>query len=159
MEEVIDQKELVIRQSQQDDLGRCIEILDEYWGGKPGYERERIRRYISLKHQEGRLFVATVNFRVAGVMGVRYQFSENVYYVEELTVKEEYRNLNIGSSLLNYIKNQTAKGHLKGIFLDVSPKNTEAQKFYRNQGFREVGSIEGLRKRSEKQIIYAWFNE
>ncbi|MFH1722926.1 MAG: N-acetyltransferase [Candidatus Altiarchaeota archaeon] len=150
---------LEIRFSEQTDLGKVIDLLDERFCQKEGYDRDRIRKYVSLKHTQGRLFVAIKNFRVAALICFRPMFWEKAFYLEELAVKKEYQNSKIGTKCLNHLKDRAAQEHQRGVFLDTNPENEDAIRFYRENGFKEVGQIENLYKRGKKQLIYAWFND
>jgi len=63
-------------------------------------------------------------------------------YIMTIGVIDEYRHMNIGTNLLNYIYNIALRDHIcVGIFLDVVHYNKIAIKFYEKNQFKKVNQI------------------
>jgi ribosomal protein S18 acetylase RimI-like enzyme len=61
-----------------------------------------------------------------------------VVHVDELYVKEKYRNKSIAHSFFKYLS-ETGYNHSVALFLEVTPNNKRAKKLYNSIGFRETG--------------------
>jgi ribosomal protein S18 acetylase RimI-like enzyme len=64
-------------------------------------------------------------------------------YVRNIAIKKEYRGKGIGKQLLSFFEEKGFNA-TTAVFLLVSNFNTEAQKFYREMGYQEVGRIPDL---------------
>lgn len=62
------------------------------------------------------------------------EYGGQILFVDELFVKEEYRNHKVGSHFLQYLFQKKAHG-FKAILLEVFPSNTQAYNFYTRNGF------------------------
>lgn len=58
--------------------------------------------------------------------------------IDNIEVKEEYRNKGIGTKLMEYIVKEAQNKKLINITLEVRKSNTIAQKLYIKMGFKEV---------------------
>jgi ribosomal protein S18 acetylase RimI-like enzyme len=66
-------------------------------------------------------------------------------FLHMIAVKEEYRNLGIGKTLLKYFED-VVKENASKAFLLVGDFNPKAKKLYERVGYKEVGRIPGLYK-------------
>lgn len=62
------------------------------------------------------------------------EYGGQILFVDELFIKEEYRNQKVGSHFLQYLFQNKAHG-FKAILLEVFPSNTQAYNFYTRNGF------------------------
>lgn len=65
------------------------------------------------------------------------QVTREMVFVDDLTVKAEYRGRGIRTKLLNQIKEKINAEHLDGLELQVNARNTAARKMYEKFGFVE----------------------
>ncbi|KAF3993138.1 hypothetical protein FT663_00962 [Candidozyma haemuli var. vulneris] len=65
----------------------------------------------------------------------------NAIYVESLSVLEAYRNLGIGSKLLEWIIEQAKEKFIHEIFLHVHAVNTTAIEWYEKKGFKKSPEV------------------
>ena len=61
----------------------------------------------------------------------------NAVYIESIAVLEGYRNLGIGSRLLDYLTEETRRRFIHEIVLHVKEDNTQARQWYKKRGFQE----------------------
>lgn len=69
---------------------------------------------------------------------LRYALIYDRMEIEDLFVKEEYRNQKIGSKLMSYLVSIAIEYHVVNITLEVRISNEVARRLYKNFGFREV---------------------
>ena len=74
-----------------------------------------------------------VEEQLVGVIYVNRR--ENIYYVDDIVVKDNYRNQGIGSELFRYIEKQALANNIVRIELDVWSFNEKAIQFYQKNGF------------------------
>ena len=86
---------------------------------------------------------------VGFVWAYTHQFrEENRMYVNEIHVKEEYRNRGIGSQLLKLVEDKATEQKLGALYLHVEANNPTAVRVYQKCGY----SIERIQlKKSKKQ--------
>lgn len=66
-----------------------------------------------------------------------HQFrEERRMYVNELRVKEEYRNRGIGSQLLKMVEDKAREQEIYALYLHVEANNQEAIRLYQRYGYR-----------------------
>jgi ribosomal protein S18 acetylase RimI-like enzyme len=67
-------------------------------------------------------------------------FNWNYGLITELFVREEYRNIGIGTSLINFAEQELTAMGFKKIFLWVGKSNENAQRLYASLGFTDTNS-------------------
>lgn len=72
------------------------------------------------------------------------QVTRNIIFVDDLAVKEEYRNNGIGTNLLFTIKDKVKKENLDGLELQVNAKNISAKNYTKNSDSVKNQSIWNL---------------
>ena len=88
---------------------------------------------------------------------IAYMFGyliDDEYQLNKITVKEKYRENNIGNLLFNYCLTHLLNKNVKIIQLEVSSLNLVAQKFYKNLKFRRVGVREKYYSNNEDAFLY-----
>lgn len=73
-------------------------------------------------------------------------------YLHIIAVKEECRNLGIGSKLMKYFEEVVSKGSSRS-FLVVADFNPKAKKLYENIGYKQVGMIPDLYKKGVTEYL------
>lgn len=87
-----------------------------------------------------KFFVCEQNNDVLGYVGISTILDEG--YITNVAVFPEYRNLGVGSALIEYLFNFASERGLSFISLEVRPSNSNAIKLYEKYGFKK----EGVRK-------------
>lgn len=111
-------------------------------------EASRAKEYILelLADEDSALFVAETEAGVVGFAECYVQRSSSFPVIrkrawvqlDNISVKEEYQHLHIGSMLLNRVKEWAGEKDLDRIELKVYAFNTKAQDFYSGKGFQEL---------------------
>lgn len=84
----------------------------------------------SINNKKSRYILAYVISLVGFIM---YREENGIMYIYEIHVEERYRNMGIGSKLLNKAKNIAKKKHKK-VVLFVDKRNNRAKNFYVKNG-------------------------
>lgn len=101
-----------------------------------------------------RCYVCIIDKRPVGlVMFTPHPVFARGGYLRAIAVAGEMRNRGIGKRLLSFAEN-VVKRRASNIYLCVSSFNRKAQSFYRNAGYRKVGSIPGLITPAASEYIY-----
>jgi ribosomal protein S18 acetylase RimI-like enzyme len=74
-------------------------------------------------------------------------------YLKLLAVLPPFQNQGLGRRLLAEMENVVC-GHTRHVFALVSGFNSRAQRFYANNGYRQVGAIPGLVRADVTEQIY-----
>ena len=74
------------------------------------------------------------------------------YNLIAMWVKPESRGLGVAECLVNAVKSDSIERGFKQIFLDVSPNNLRASRFYRKQGFVFIDEEKPLDSHPEIQV-------
>lgn len=147
--------EIKIRSAVRADLPAIVKLLAEDPLGK---RRENFRiplpesyvhAFESIKESpEHQILVALLHESIAGVM--QLSMIPNLTYqgrwraqIEGLRVKERYRDQGIGKMLVQHAINQAKLKHCVMVQLTTDKQRPEANRFYRNLGFKL--SHEGLK--------------
>lgn len=68
-------------------------------------------------------------------VGFSLEFAGNDVFLDELFIKEGFRNQGIGRLAMEFVKKQSALYNAKAIHLEVDKENVHAQKLYEKFGF------------------------
>lgn len=74
------------------------------------------------------------------------------YNLIAMWVKPESRNLGVAESLVNAVKSDATSRGFKQVFLDVSPDNVKASRFYKKHGFDFIGEEKPLASHPNIQV-------
>ena len=74
-----------------------------------------------------------VEEKLVGVIYVNQR--EDIYYVDDIVVKETDQNYGIGSALIGHVEQKALASNIKLIELDVWSFNQKAIQFYQKNGF------------------------
>lgn len=85
----------------------------------------------------GQVFIQVLSSRLDLANGI------DRAYLYAFRIKENYRNLGLGSSLLTFIETDLVKNNFKEVTLNVSRKNFKAIHFYEKRGFKIVSDESG----------------
>lgn len=76
---------------------------------------------------------------------------QNVAWLEDLYISEEFRGIGIGKSAMAALDKLMEERNITSMFVDVIPRNTAAIKLYKQSGFDHLNMIQ-LRKNYEKRL-------
>ena len=111
-------------------INEYIEMFDSFWNNNILLE--------DFKQENSYYFVAkTPENKIVGFFGIKKILDE--VDIMNIAVKKEYRNLGIGSILLNYLISTCKQNNIKKINLEVNEKNQIAIRLYNKFNFQIVG--------------------
>jgi GNAT superfamily N-acetyltransferase len=103
--------------------------------------RPKIQRTVQelLKYPEkGAITVFCIDDAIVGYAIVIYcwsnEYGGNIAFIDEFYVKPPWRGKGIGTSFLEYLA-KVKPGDLKGLQLEVTPRNEKTFAYYSRQGF------------------------
>lgn len=78
-------------------------------------------------------------------MTIPYEFEGDYIRILALAADVDYRNVGVGTALLNAVEKYAADNNISTIALSSGTERTEAHCFYENRGYRKYGF--GFRKK------------
>jgi ribosomal protein S18 acetylase RimI-like enzyme len=103
-----------------------------------GFEAEIVALPGKYAKPDGRLFLASVDEKTAGCIALR-KLEEGVCEMKRLYVREEFRGLGLGKTLIEKLIAEARLEGYKKMRLDTLPdKMAKAVKLYSSHGFREI---------------------
>jgi GNAT superfamily N-acetyltransferase len=131
-----------IRTARPDDATAIAELL-----GELGYptDAKRFKRRLERIEQDpsSRLFVATVDDRVAGLAGFHLlplvEHDEPSCQLTALVVAERYRRTGIGTELVRVIEGEARSRGGKRVLVNSASHRADAHAFYERLGFEATG--------------------
>jgi len=141
---------LKIRVATTDDIKSLCELLDELFSQEiefiPNGNLQEIALNKILEDENiGNILVVTIDEKVVAMVNILYTIStalgEKVAILEDMIVKKEFQNQNIGLKLLEYAKKFAKENNCKRITLLTDEDNFKAQTFYKKAGFEKSSMI------------------
>ena len=115
-----------------------------------GYEKDYLYRFFDVS--DDCIIVAELNNAVIGYISIVVNLEGDQYaYIDDFCVTKEYRNLSIGTQLLQCAEDFAKNINISDIRLHVENKNTSAQNLYRKNGY-EFLKAEGSRSLMKKRL-------
>ncbi len=88
----------------------------------------------------GRLFLMTYQKQHVGYMvltfGFSFEYKGRDAFIDELFIREEFRNKGIGKKAMDFIEAQCNVLNVNALHLEVEPHNINARKLYADKGFK-----------------------
>ncbi|WP_024791552.1 GNAT family N-acetyltransferase [Lebetimonas sp. JS032] len=139
-------KGIVIEEAKETDLPEMAHLIGELFSIEKDFEidfTKQLTGITKLYKQKGNvLLVARDNDKVVGMVTMQRLISsaegDYIGHVEDLIVKENYRNMGIGSRLLNKIRSISQQLGYKRIQLAADIDNENAHMFYTRRGFYQT---------------------
>lgn len=134
-----------IREAKESDIARMAKLLQYLFEQEadftPQIEIQKKALKIILDQPElGKLFVACQQDKVIGMVNILFTISTavggNVAILEDLVVHPAYRNLAIGSSLIDHASEYAFKNNYLRLTLLTDLDNEKAHAFYFKKGFK-----------------------
>lgn len=135
---------MMIRDARIDEMGEIRTMFLEYseWMDyEPCFESfqkeldELPGNYVS---PHGALLVAEVNRELVGC-GALEKMDDNKCEMKRVWVRDKYRGLNIGVSLINLLIDRAKEIGYRIMYLETIPKSNKAIEIYESIGFKKIG--------------------
>lgn len=139
--------DLIIRMALPSDLDEIYEIetsVEDSWS----YE---LVKQDLLDNKYSEYIVGTLNEKIVGFISIMNIAGE--VHVNNIAVREEYRNMGIGEKLLIYGMNFYPRDEVMGFTLEVRVDNWPAIALYEKLGFVSVGVRKGYYKDNKDAYI------
>lgn len=135
----------------EDDIDEVLNISD--LSLKESWSRDSF--FNELSNPVAKYLIAKVNDKVVGFAGIWTVLDEG--QITNIAVHPDFRNIKIGSALVEGLISNLNEWKLNSITLEVRKSNIPAQNLYKKYGFKE----EGLRKRfysdNKEDAIIMWY--
>ena len=120
-------------------LAHIVGLFKQLWPYKKAQYLQAKKKLLWKKST--RIFLAKEDGKVLGLVTFRPKIFGLIAYVPELVVYEEARGKGIGKNLLKKIVAYARKRACLGVFLASAIKRRESHRFYKNNGFINIGSL------------------
>lgn len=111
---------------------------------------EQWKQYASSETQP-KFWLAFNDDKAIGMIGAVMDQSDR-YNLIAMWVEPESRELGVAGRLVNTVKSNAINNGFKQVFLDVSPDNLKASRFYRKHGFIFIGEAKPLASHPDIQV-------
>lgn len=149
--------EIVLRKANVGDKAVIEDLFIEMLGSiyntevVEGYEGDYLSRFFDVS--DDCIIVAEFKKAVIGYISIIVNREDEQYaYIDDFCVKKEYRNLGVGTQLLQSAENFAQNIGIADIRLHVEIINTSAQNLYIKSGF-EIFKTEGSRSLMRKRLL------
>lgn len=116
-----------------------LSLFKQLWPNKNSKDLHEKKKRLSIKST--RIFLAKEDGKVLGLVTFRPKIFGLIAYVPELVVHKEARGKGIGKSLINKIVAYAKRKACFGVFLASAIKRKKSHRFYKKNGFINVGSL------------------
>jgi ribosomal protein S18 acetylase RimI-like enzyme len=131
-----------IEKPKKNDLEKCAEIeVKETKGNIKQLVDNLCIELLAGKHL---MFVAKFEEEILGFINAKINDWNRSIYIQELFINSLDRGKGYGTELLNKIFETARKMKMRIVFLDLSPNNEKAMKFYLKNGFIKAGYIDNF---------------
>lgn len=133
-------KDHVIREIKVTDYKKIYSLNKEFNSNYNSFYEDKVQKRIELilKDTKDIIFVYEINGEVVGyIHGSPYEllFSESLINVLGFIVNEKYRNMMIGTNLIDKLECWAKDNEYSGIKLLTHPSRTDAHRFYEAHGY------------------------
>ena len=134
----------------KDDISTLCELLNELFSLEKEFISNETLQKKALEtiindEKIGNILVCTYEDRVIAMVNILYSFStalgSRVAILEDMIVLNEYRDKNIGSKLLEFVKEFAKSKGIERITLLTDDDNFKAHKFYEKNGFKKSSMV------------------
>ena len=120
-------------------LAHIVGLFKQLWPHKNSQDLQAKKKLLWRKST--RIFLAKEDGKVLGLVTFRPKIFGLIAYVPELVVYENARGKGIGKNLLKKIVAYARKRACLGVFLASAIKRRKSHRFYKNNGFINIGSL------------------
>lgn len=93
--------------------------------------------------ETGRLWIIKSGKHTAGYLvlafGFSFEHNGRDAFIDELYVKEEFRNSGIGTAAMKFLESEAPKYGVKALHLEVEKGNETGSRLYKKSGFSGIG--------------------
>ena len=114
------------------------------------YSDEQWKQYASSETQP-KFWLALNDDKAIGMIGAGLDQTYR-YNLIGMWVEPESREMGVGECLVNAVKSDSISRGFKQVFLDVSPDNLKASRFYSKHGFVFIGEEKPLASHPDIQV-------
>lgn len=145
---------IIVSIAKEKDIDELAILLDMLFTQEvefcPDEEKQKEGLRLILKNpQYGVIFVAKSNNKIIGMVSLLFTIStamgSKVGVIEDLIIKQTYRNKGVGSMLLDALISYSKEINIPRLTLLTDEINYKAQEFYSRFGF-ELSSMRTMRK-------------
>ncbi len=122
------------------------DAFEHHWSKKE-FEKE-------LKNNVARYLVAKIDNEIIGYLGVWFILDEG--HITNVAVKKEYRNMKIGTQLVEKLILMANENKIMSLTLEVRESNMNAQKLYKSNGFMLSGIRKEYYSDNKENAIIMW---
>lgn len=133
----------------KESISEILNMMNDFYS-IDGYEfnykiaKENLIRFIKNKDL-GFLWLIELDSETVGYVVLTYGFSFEYKgkdaFIDELYLKEYYRNQGIGKVTLNFLKHQAIISEINAIHLEVEKHNEKGNELYKNNGYKVSNRI------------------
>ncbi|MEZ0346861.1 MAG: GNAT family N-acetyltransferase [Infirmifilum sp.] len=135
----MDSADLVIRPAGSRDAEALFAIHLKSLEGLDEEDLEWFKGMVSVRSRRRKVLVAEFNGRVVGFI-IAYKYRDKAY-IDSLAVDPEYRNLGVGSRLIQTLEGLLREEGVEEVALSVKENNLKALDFYLLRNYRVKGVI------------------
>lgn len=98
------------------------------------YSKEKISKRIS----EDQLLIYEIDQKIIGFLGwdTKHKENPNNWYLEQITIRKDYRGQGIGKDLVRYFLDFSRKNEINKIYAHVQERNTPSLSMFLNTGWK-----------------------
>lgn len=126
------QDNVAFRVAMHTDLGQLLELIDD-----ATEEQQRASKVTMTERiKTGKMFCATQGERIIGFIGWDTQYKKNPenWFIEQITVRKQYRGMGIGTSFLSYFVEHSKTSGAKRVFAHVQNHNINSLSMFERAG-------------------------
>ena len=133
--------EIKIRELKEEDIVECAEMtITTFPWTAFGLKKEGAKKFFYDRLDKKLVYVATKKEEVLGFITIKRNILY-ANYIRRIVVREDVRSKGIGAKLVEYIEEMTYSSRLPNVFLVTTTANEGAVKFYKNNGYKIIGTI------------------
>jgi aminoglycoside 3-N-acetyltransferase I len=139
-----------IREASIGDIKAIARLMLFEFSKHPFKERatiDSVIKSLNFYFRIGKAFVAVMDDRIAGVLIFKTEqwWNGRVLLIEDLAVKDEFKNQGIGKQLIDKIENYAKSNKIKTISFSTNRKSSSI-KFYKKQGYNVMANRISMEK-------------
>jgi len=129
-----------IRKATKKDLKEIGKLMLEEFSKPPFSEKSSIKsvlKSLNFFFKIGAIYLAEIKKEIAGAIVFKKEifWEGEVYLIEDLAVKENFKGKGVGKKLMDFIESKAKKNKIKSIYF-LTSKKSKAVEFYKNLGYK-----------------------
>lgn len=104
-------------------------------------ENRKKELVIEIENNKRKMVVCKINNEYVGGLSITNEV-ENQLYISYFVVRDDFRNLGIGGSLLDFISRYAETCGIHEILIGVYSDNLGAKRLYKRKGFVEIHEVD-----------------